>query len=222
MRSIKWGKPDSVVLEGLLGLAAVAIVVFGLGPLLLGAAGIHLGTGPTFGRQITVPVTLDTDVRVSGVPRVAGSPPGDVDAATGGRPVKLAGPYTGQLSLVNPSTGDRLVYLGGGSVLPLVALAVIAYLQRIVRTLRRGDPFVPENARRLTAIALLIAVGGTVGNLVHAIAIDSMVQSSAASGIIAHVFDVSFLPIVIGTAAAFLAEVFRQGTRLRQDVDGLV
>jgi Protein of unknown function (DUF2975) len=143
-------------------------------------------------------------------------------AATGGRPVKLSGPYTGQLSLVNPSTGDLLLYLGRGSVLPLVALAVTAYLLRTVRTLRRADPFVPGNARRLTAIALLTAVGGPVGNLVHATAIDSMVQNSAASGIVAHVFDVSFLPIVIGTAAAFLAGVFRQGTRLRRDVDGLV
>jgi hypothetical protein len=222
MRVFRWGKPDSVVLEALLAMAALAIVVFGIGPLLLGAAGVHLGSGPTFGRQITVPVTLDTDVRVSGAPHAVDSTHGSVDAATGGRPVKLAGPYTGQLTLVNPSTGDRLLYLAGGSVLPLVALAVIAYLLRIVRTLRRGDPFVPENARRLTAIALLIAVGGTVGNLVHGIALDLLVHGSAASGIFAHVFDVSFLPIVIGTAAAFLAEVFRQGARLRQDVEGLV
>jgi Protein of unknown function (DUF2975) len=116
----------------------------------------------------------------------------------------------------------RVLYLVGGSTLPLVALAVILYLLRIVRTLRRGDPFVPENARRLTSIALLVAVGGTLGNFVNHVAMDSLAQRSAASHIVAAVYSVSFLPLVIGLAVAFLAEVFRQGTRLREDVEGLV
>jgi hypothetical protein len=218
MSVLKWGKPDSVVLEGLLAVAAAAIVVLGLGPLLLGAAGLGVGTGQTFGGQITFPVTLDTPVQVTGAPQLADGP----DADPGGRPAELSEPFTGQLTLVNPSTGERLLYIVGGSALPLVALAVILYLLRIVRTLRRGDPFVPENARRLTAIALLIAAGGTLGDLLNNIAIGSLAQGSAAADIVALVYHVSFLPLAIGLVVAFLAEVFRRGTRLREDVEGLV
>ncbi len=106
----------------------------------------------------------------------------------------------------------------------IVALGAIIFildrLRRIFATLNAGDPFVPENAGHLRAIAAGIAV--------------YQVFSYASHGVIALAFTLSGNPVEGGSrlatefslnlgawmaAIAFLvlAEVFREGARLRDE-----
>ncbi len=109
----------------------------------------------------------------------------------------------------------------GQLVIGLVGLAVIVpgvificmQLRRILLTLADGDPFVPENARRLSRVGIAIAVMELIR--------------------IATVMVVSTVPTLVGdepprlstqfilwisVAALFvLSQVFREGTRLRDE-----
>lgn len=105
-----------------------------------------------------------------------------------------------------------------GSLGILVMHRILRGLQAIVATVREGDPFVPDNAVRLEAIAwnavwlelLHLGVGAV------ATAMDSPAQP----------FDVdwsfSFTPWVAVLMLFVLARVFAHGTRLRDDLEGVV
>lgn len=98
----------------------------------------------------------------------------------------------------------------GGLVVISGIFYVCVQLRRILSTLANGDPFVPENAGRLTKIATAILV---IQLLRYAIAI-----------IVGASFDEAALTIRVdlmawaAIAALFvLAQVFREGTRLREE-----
>lgn len=116
--------------------------------------------------------------------------------------------------LVIGQTIDSLPVLVTGLLGALVIVPGILYvcvqLRRILSTLASGDPFVPANAGRLTKIAVAILV---IQLLRYAIAI-----------IVGAAFDEATLSIRVdlmawaAIAALFiLAQVFREGTRLRQE-----
>ncbi len=134
-------------------------------------------------------------------------------------------PFTGtcEAQLEVPSGDLAFTLLRVGE--PLLALAVFYLLFRIVRTMRNGDPFVPANARRVTAIGLLVSVGGMLLAFVRSIAtMDFLfkVHDAAGPGFIETSAEMSFAPAFIGLLILAFGEVFRQGTRLRKDVEGLV
>lgn len=104
-----------------------------------------------------------------------------------------------------------------------VLLVILRQLLHICKTLTSGDPFVPENARRLRVIWIAIAAGeilrqiGTLffaklnndGVIAYAPAADS-----ATSGI---TFEVRIYVWFLVLAFVIFAEVFREGARLRQE-----
>ncbi|MEL6856836.1 MAG: DUF2975 domain-containing protein [Pseudomonadota bacterium] len=109
----------------------------------------------------------------------------------------------------------------GRLVAALVGLAVfapgIAYvcaqLRKILSTLAEGDPFVPENAPRLTHIA--IAIG-----LIEAIRIASVLILSATVDLgEGYVVTINLNLAVWGAVIVLLilAQVFKEGTRLREE-----
>lgn len=107
----------------------------------------------------------------------------------------------------------------------VLAVCVLYLLLRIVRTLRAGDPFVAANARRLTVMGFLVAVGGIVLQAVRTAAEMAVIErvDRLAPGVVGgREFELSFLPVAAGLLLVGLAEVFRQGARLREDVEGLV
>ncbi|MGP1276481.1 MAG: DUF2975 domain-containing protein [Caulobacterales bacterium] len=115
---------------------------------------------------------------------------------------------------------DIVIALPLGVAAILAMLFIADRLRRILVTLIEGDPFVPENAGHLRAIAIAIAVYQIIRYGAH--------------GIIALMFTVFGRPVESGVsiqpqfglnigawiaviALLVLAEVFREGTRLRDE-----
>ncbi|MEM1147911.1 MAG: DUF2975 domain-containing protein [Pseudomonadota bacterium] len=90
---------------------------------------------------------------------------------------------------------------------------VCAQLQRILSTLAEGDPFVPENAPRLTHIAIaigLIEVIRIVAVLILAATIDLGSEYEASININLAVWGAVIVLLI-------LSQVFKEGTRLREE-----
>ncbi len=95
---------------------------------------------------------------------------------------------------------------------------VLTQLQMIVATVRAGDPFVTENASRLRRIAwatlglelLNLAASAVTTRLVPP---DSLLHSPWRS---------SFTPWIAILLLFVLAQVFTEGTRMRDELDGTV
>ncbi len=145
--------------------------------------------------------------------------------------VTLAMMFAGIYSIIGmapalPESLLRFLQLDIVIALPLGVAAIVAILfisdrlRRILITLINGDPFVPENAGHLRAIAIAIAVYQIIRYGAH--------------GIIALIFTVFGRPVESGVsvepqfglnlgawaaviALLVLAEVFREGTRLRDE-----
>jgi len=95
-----------------------------------------------------------------------------------------------------------------------VLIVVLNRLRRVFETLIVGDPFRPQNVARLRVVGFALIALEVLGYIVHR-ATDLLVRSRA------HGFNLSinltgwFAILVVFV----LAEVFREGARLRQDAD---
>ena len=145
-----------------------------------------------------------------------------IDAATSQAPVSIGDPVTAQLTFLDPTSSQRVIWVLWTVSEPLLALIGTWLVFSIVRSSRTGDPFVAANTRRLWALALVIAVGGTGYSLLSGAAQMLLIQRSAAADQIDLSFTASFLPIIIGIGVAVLASVWKVGVELRDDVDGMI
>ena len=103
-----------------------------------------------------------------------------------------------------------LVGIGGA----LVVHAILRRLLAIVATVHDGDPFILDNADRLQAIAWSVLALEVLRLLVAAIA--AIVWEPG------RIDAFSFTPWVAVLLLFVLAGVFRQGARMRDDLDGTV
>ncbi|MAP95096.1 MAG: hypothetical protein CMK07_09115 [Ponticaulis sp.] len=83
-------------------------------------------------------------------------------------------------------------------------------LKKILKTLMDGDPFVPENARRLTRLALIVA-GMELANLAIGFAAQIFNVKTTAD------FSVNLAAWVAVITLMVLSQVFAEGTRLREE-----
>jgi hypothetical protein len=103
-------------------------------------------------------------------------------------------------------------------VVGLVGAAIVHTILRrllaIVDTVRVGDPFILENARRLNAIAWSVAAGEGLRLVVAGIAAATWEPGK---------FDpISFAPWLAVLLLFVLAGVFAHGARMREDLEGTV
>ena len=102
--------------------------------------------------------------------------------------------------------GAATAYFGG-------FMLILRSLRRIFRTLTMGDPFHPDNVRRLRQIGLILAVvnGGVwiARFLVSARLAPGVMESQGLGDLMTPIF--SILVVLV------LAEVFREGARLRHE-----
>ncbi len=122
--------------------------------------------------------------------------------------------------LSDASRGDKWLAAGRdlGPIVLIVALAFIA--RSILRSVRDGDPFTDKNVGRLRAVGFLFLVGLPVVTV-----FSSMLNSELARSLdhkLTTGTDFSFTGPMISLGVFALAELFSQGVRLRQDVEGTV
>ncbi len=102
--------------------------------------------------------------------------------------------------------GALTAYFGG-------FLIILRHLRKIFRTLTLGDPFQPDNVRRLRHVGLILAVvtGGVwlVQGLVASRLAPGVMEPQGISDLLTPVFSVLVVFV--------LAEVFREGARLRRE-----
>ena len=123
-------------------------------------------------------------------------------------------PVAGRTALV---MGMRLVMVLGIAAVPLTHV-VLARLRDIVETVRLGDAFTPVNAGRLRSVAWAV-MGLEVLHL--CVAGVAAAVSSAAQGL-----DIGWAPSLTRWLAVLLlfvlAQVFEEGARMREDLEGTV
>jgi hypothetical protein len=129
------------------------------------------------------------------------------------------------LEVRDPSAA-QLLLSDGLWVGPFVLLAGSLWLLRsLARSVRERDPFGPSNVRRLRLLGFLLVVGAPVVEIVN-YALRLSLANTLPPGEFGDVgfpgFNFPFPLLLAGLGAFILAEVFAQGVRLREDVEGTV
>ena len=122
-----------------------------------------------------------------------------------------------------PLLSGDVAYMIGGIIALVAIIAVLAFyslllLRRLIDTVAGGDPFIPTNAERLARM-------GWIAVLIQALAFPADVLSNlVARAIRIPPADVGFSVggILLALLLFVLARVFREGTRMREDLEGTV
>lgn len=196
---------------------AGAVLLVGLG--LTVASVAYWITGATrAGSAVTVPVRLATEDAEPGAVPVPGFdlPAGTTVEAGGDALVLRAGDSTLAEQLL--ANGDALVVglsVGLGGVL----------LRRLLLSVADGRPFEPGNARRIAVGAVLVAAAGTLTavlpDLAGILVLDRLDRTGPGSPFSVGI-DFPLLPVLVAPVLLALAEAFRRGAELADDVAGLV
>ncbi|SER48347.1 DUF2975 domain-containing protein [Streptomyces qinglanensis] len=201
-----WSRTDSRFLEAALGLAAVLVGVFGVLLPALGVVGLR--DGPMDGVEVE--------------PEAAARIPEKVSAAVTGHGMTLTGTRRAELVFADPDLGQRLLLALPGVVGSLFLLLVLVLLFKVARTLSGGDIFVPANARRLSALGLTVLVQAVLTPVLPALTTEMLVRGSPMAEQVP--FSVTFTGehVLLAFLILALGEVFRRGTKLRADTEGLI
>lgn len=200
-----WNRTDSRLLEAALGLAALLDAVFGV---LIPALGVVGLIDPVDTREVK--------------PETATRVPGTVTDAVAGHGMTLTGTHRADLVLAHPDLGQRLLLALPDVVGSLLLLLVLVLLLQMTRTLRDGDVFVPKNARRLSVIGLTVLVQAVLSPVLPSLTTEALVSGTPMADQVP--FSITFTGEYVLLAFLILAlgEVFRRGTKLRADTEGLV
>jgi hypothetical protein len=194
-----WSRGDGRLLTVLLGLAFAVEALVGVLIPALHVAGLFAAES-------------SRDVGVSGL--------GAALAEAGG--LKLSAAESATLTVADPSLGQRILLDLPGLFDAVPILLGIYWLFLVARTLRAGDPFAPQNPRRVFGISILIAVGSLGDSVLTAFTNHLLVAGTSLEDHVPFALHISFLPLGIAAIVAALAEAFRVGVRLRADTEGLV
>ena len=110
----------------------------------------------------------------------------------------------------------------------LIALGLAAgawLLAGVVRSVGRGRPFDRRNPGRLVGLAVAVLVGGLLAPLLSDVASTAVLEAtdlveSGSPFVVAATF--SFLPIMPSVLVLTVAEAFRRGGALEDEVEGMV
>lgn len=148
--------------------------------------------------------------------------PESVDLGEG---VRLQGWPDVVLGVADPTT-EQVLLSAGQEVGPwLLVVASLWLLRGVARSVRQGDPFGPQNVRRLRSLGLLLVVGAPLVELFNS-ALRASLLSNLPPGRFGDFgmagFELPATAMVAGLGALILAEVFAYGLRLREDVEATV
>jgi hypothetical protein len=124
----------------------------------------------------------------------------------------------GNVAAAGRAIGAMRLMMVVGLVGVPVGHVILTRLRAMVMTVRGGDPFVIDNARRLDTIAY----GVLAFEILHLI-VGAIAKSEAFSAHGIHVdWSFSFTPWLAVLLLFVLARVFAQGARMRADLEGTV
>jgi hypothetical protein len=114
------------------------------------------------------------------------------------------------------------LFVAGTACLLIAALSLILWvllqLRAVFRTLRAGQPFVPDNAIRIKRIGFAVIVGEAARVLLVFTGMHYAATHFAIQGLQLEVRpDLNLIVIVCGFILLAIAEVFRAGTRLDEE-----
>lgn len=104
------------------------------------------------------------------------------------------------------------------AVIALLGFYFMRHLYRLIGTVGEGDPFVPANAERLSAM-------GWISVAVHVVAIPTSVIAKWTQSVthgLHFELDLPLAGLFLALVLFILARVFREGTRMREDLEGTV
>ncbi len=101
-----------------------------------------------------------------------------------------------------------------------LATRFVVRLRQIIDTVGQGDPFVADNASRLTHMAWLALIGQILA--IAAGMIGGWIQTHGGRGSFDLEFNVSLSGIFLAIILFILARVFRKGAEMRAELEGTV
>jgi len=194
-----------VLVTGLLALA----VVFGVVALVsIGIGLVRGGESLLYGDTLRIPMQVSTEK--------LGPVPDDLSVQSWvGATVEVHDPTVRQMLLQSVSgIGPLLVFIGA-----------MWLVRGVLRSVMRGDPFGPGNVRRLRNLGLLLAVGGSLVELLDYSLRQAMFEALPPTPLVDLGVEGASLPVgaLLGGLAAFvLSAVFAYGAQLREDVEGTI
>ena len=112
--------------------------------------------------------------------------------------------------------------LAGAAALMALGIYFLWLLRRIVNSVGEGDPFIPENADRLSRMAW-VAIIGQAAAIPIGIAVFWIADIAADSDEHIHAdFGFSASGVLLVLILFILARVFRKGTEMREELEGTV
>jgi len=123
----------------------------------------------------------------------------------------------------DPTPWQRVADLVPGVLMSLLIVWVVVLLQRVLRHIVAGEQFAAGQVTRLRLVAFLLGLGVPLVFATEFIA-GGVLLGSVDLGGMNIIADVAFpwLMLAAGMVVALLAEAFKSGAALRDDVSGLV
>ncbi len=113
-----------------------------------------------------------------------------------------------EAEFVTPGGHMAIIFYALGSL--AVMIAIVWHLRKLVKTLRAGDPFLPENAVRLRYIWIILAIGEAARTALQPFLAHVNPAVDVTYDIRPHVWFFILILLV-------LAQVFKEGARLRAE-----
>ena len=127
------------------------------------------------------------------------------------------------VQLADPSTGQRLLDLIPGIFSAALVICGVLVFRRFMRDIGAGVPFAPGQVTRLRILGGLLIVGSPVAFFARFSFDGALVGSIDRGGLDPVIaLDLPWTHMVLGSVAALLAEAFKVGARLTEDVEGLI
>jgi hypothetical protein len=124
------------------------------------------------------------------------------------------------------TTTQRLSYLALHLAVYVVVALIAVALARLVATSVAETPFIARNARTLQVIGLVLVIGAPLASVAEWATLRWMVTSSSVSDRVSFGdYELSSLPLwtmLVGAGVMVLADVWKRGVQMADDVRGLV
>lgn len=217
--------PRPYASAGLVSFLATAVLLLGVGAAIAGVA-YAINGATQAGARVEVAVELKDGPRTPETV-VLDEPDLPGDEKAGGFSVEAHTTRTFVLNAWNSTIPEQVLNRGDEAVLGLSALAIAVLLRPLLLPIALGRPFQRGNAARIAWIAGVVLLGGILAGVLPDLAtllvLDRLNQRGAGSPFVS-VIDVDHLVSLLAATPFLLtvAEAFRRGEHLADDVEGLV